>query len=454
MFAGLWHSNPNANRARTATPTPTPTLFPTVTPTPTPMLSGCSTETTLCLGEDRFLVVASWTKPDGESAPAHAVALTANSGYFWFLDANNVEVVVKALNGCSVNGHSWIFSAGFTDLAVAMTVTDTTTNQSKAYSNSQGTPFRTIADTTTFAACPAGAESMAVSDPEEPAEHAVVAPRAITATVASRLERGLCPKRHSPLLERAVPGRDDLADNLWEQRRRPRRELNVRVRLFLVLRPYQRRARGKGPGRLRNRQRPVVLCDRNDHGRCSVERHGYLHWRGEDLRQHAWRRLARECFRSHPRHRRVLLVPIQTITDRHDLRRRSECLRPRLPQQSQPGMEFLAAWVHVRAGDAWSWVWASGSHSITSGLPFAPDGTWDSGILLGPYTFSRTFPKAGTFTYYCQAGYDTYELICPSTRCPECVSESRNGTGVVIVDPVEACGAGHVSTLTACSASR
>ena len=169
---------PTPNRAHTATPSLTPTLWRTPTPTPSP--SGCSTETTLCLGEGRFLVIATWTKPDGESGPAHAVALTADSGYFWFLDANNVEVAVKALNGCSVNGHSWIFSAGLTNLAVAITVTDTTTNQSKTYSNLQGTPFQTIADTTTFAACPADAESLAVGNPEEPGENVVIAPQAAT----------------------------------------------------------------------------------------------------------------------------------------------------------------------------------------------------------------------------------------------------------------------------------
>ena len=52
-----------------------------------------------------------------------------------------------------------------------MTVTDTATNQSKTYSNPQGTPFQTIADTITFAACPAGAESLAISNPEEPGEN-------------------------------------------------------------------------------------------------------------------------------------------------------------------------------------------------------------------------------------------------------------------------------------------
>ena len=47
-------------------------------------------------------------KLDGSSGIAHAVALTADSGYFWFLEPGNVELAVKTLNGCSVNG----FGAG------------------------------------------------------------------------------------------------------------------------------------------------------------------------------------------------------------------------------------------------------------------------------------------------------------------------------------------------------
>jgi hypothetical protein len=60
------------------------------------------------LSEGRLLVDATWMKLDGSSGIAHAVALTADSGYFWFLEPGNVELAVKTLNGCSVNG----FGAG------------------------------------------------------------------------------------------------------------------------------------------------------------------------------------------------------------------------------------------------------------------------------------------------------------------------------------------------------
>src|SRR5262249_12504888 len=65
------------------TPGVTPPANP---PTPTPVVVSCSSETALCLSQGHFLITANWTKPDGESGTAHAVNLTADSGYFWFSD--------------------------------------------------------------------------------------------------------------------------------------------------------------------------------------------------------------------------------------------------------------------------------------------------------------------------------------------------------------------------------
>ena len=53
--------------------------------------------TTLCLNNGRFRVTAEWRTRDGANGPGRGVALTPDSGYFWFFDAANVEVVVKVL---------------------------------------------------------------------------------------------------------------------------------------------------------------------------------------------------------------------------------------------------------------------------------------------------------------------------------------------------------------------
>jgi hypothetical protein len=37
------------------------------------------------------------------------VPLGADTGYFWFFEDTNVELVVKVLDGRAINGHTWVF---------------------------------------------------------------------------------------------------------------------------------------------------------------------------------------------------------------------------------------------------------------------------------------------------------------------------------------------------------
>ncbi len=111
--------------------------------------------TTLCLNDNRFRVTASWRKNDGTIGDGTAIPLTADSGYFWFFNSANIELVVKALNACSINPpHYWVFAAGLTNVEVTMTVTDTQTGSSNVYTNPLGTAFVPIQDTSAFATCP------------------------------------------------------------------------------------------------------------------------------------------------------------------------------------------------------------------------------------------------------------------------------------------------------------
>jgi hypothetical protein len=117
--------------------------------------TNCSADThTLCLNLGRFAVTADFqSTPEGPSAPATAVPLTADTGYFWFFDPANVEVVTKVLNGCSTNGHYWFFGSGLTNVGVQINVTDTVTGAMKPYANDVGTAFQPIQDTSAFP-CP------------------------------------------------------------------------------------------------------------------------------------------------------------------------------------------------------------------------------------------------------------------------------------------------------------
>ena len=118
-------------------------------------VSTCTPDThTLCLNDGRFSVTANFQQtPEGPSVPATAIPLTNDTGYFWFFEPTNVEMVVKVLTGCPVNDEYWVFAGGLTNVGVDWRVTNTVTGASKNYSNAAGTPFQPVQDSSAFA-CP------------------------------------------------------------------------------------------------------------------------------------------------------------------------------------------------------------------------------------------------------------------------------------------------------------
>lgn len=109
--------------------------------------------TSLCLNNGRFRVTAAWQSPT-QSGQGAGMLLTSDTGYFSFFSPNNVEVVVKVLNGCAINAKYWVFAAGLTNVQVTLTLTDTQTGAIVVKSNSQGVAFQPVQDTTTFQTCP------------------------------------------------------------------------------------------------------------------------------------------------------------------------------------------------------------------------------------------------------------------------------------------------------------
>lgn len=110
--------------------------------------------TVLCLGNGRFSVEAFFVATSESNGPAQAVQLTSDTGYFWFFNAENVEMVVKVLNGCGINSRYWVFAGGLTNVAVLMTARDTASGEVNTYENPLGTPFQPIQDTSAFTTCP------------------------------------------------------------------------------------------------------------------------------------------------------------------------------------------------------------------------------------------------------------------------------------------------------------
>src|SRR5262245_27541112 len=84
----------------------------------------CSTDTRLCLGAGRFLIEATWKTPDGVTLSGHPVSLTPESGYFWFSEPDNVDIVVETLDACAIGQGHWLFVSGRTDVAAEIRITD------------------------------------------------------------------------------------------------------------------------------------------------------------------------------------------------------------------------------------------------------------------------------------------------------------------------------------------
>lgn len=116
--------------------------------------AGAPSGSSLYLRNGRFKVEASWRLPNGSVGAGNPALLTADTGYFWFFDANNVEFFVKILDGCGLNNRFWVFLGGLTDLRVDIRVTDTVRGTTKTYTNLQGKAFQPIQDTSAFATCP------------------------------------------------------------------------------------------------------------------------------------------------------------------------------------------------------------------------------------------------------------------------------------------------------------
>jgi hypothetical protein len=120
---------------------------------PAPRFTPCVGDGDLCLGAGRFRVETWWQTPDGSTGRGTPSAVSDDTGWFSFFRAGTAEVMVKALDGCEVNGHNWVFAAGLTDVHTAIRVTDTQAQKTVWYFNPHRTPFRAVQDTSALATC-------------------------------------------------------------------------------------------------------------------------------------------------------------------------------------------------------------------------------------------------------------------------------------------------------------
>ncbi|KAA0252789.1 MAG: hypothetical protein EDX89_17185 [Acidobacteria bacterium] len=104
-------------------------------------------DTTLCLYGGRFKVQATYRDYSNNTGNARAVSLTPDSGYFWFFDSANVELVAKIVSFCSgSSGQYGLYASGLTDVEVTFQVTDTQSGTYVEKTNPLGNRFCTIGE--------------------------------------------------------------------------------------------------------------------------------------------------------------------------------------------------------------------------------------------------------------------------------------------------------------------
>jgi len=90
-----------------------------------------------CLGN--FQVSVEWVDPaTGLTHQAAGVPLSDNSGYFWFFDPSNIELIVKVLDGHAVNGHWWVFYGALSNVEYTIHVDRPDQGLSRTYHNPAG----------------------------------------------------------------------------------------------------------------------------------------------------------------------------------------------------------------------------------------------------------------------------------------------------------------------------
>ncbi|HVT17035.1 MAG TPA: hypothetical protein VHQ90_12760 [Thermoanaerobaculia bacterium] len=114
-----------------------------------------ASDSTLCIddraGDARWQISVLFDAPGTLSGAGHAIPLASlgvtRGGLFWFFGSDNPEMLVKVIDGCSLNGKRWVFFSAGTNVGFTVTVTDTRTGFSATYTNPDGTAAAPVQDT-------------------------------------------------------------------------------------------------------------------------------------------------------------------------------------------------------------------------------------------------------------------------------------------------------------------
>ncbi|MEM1250463.1 MAG: hypothetical protein AAGK22_29125 [Acidobacteriota bacterium] len=140
-----------------------------------------ATESAVCLNGGRFRVETTWVDFSDTFGRGQAASLTDDTAAFWFFDPANVELVVKVLDGTSINGNFWVFSGALSDVHYTVTVADAQTGQSRRYRNPRRN-FGSFGDVSALgASLLGGVEQIRASSPAGSSQQEFAEPRVCSA---------------------------------------------------------------------------------------------------------------------------------------------------------------------------------------------------------------------------------------------------------------------------------
>lgn len=109
---------------------------------------------TLCLRGGRFQITGTWEDFDGNQGPFNVTPASDETGLIWFFNESNIELLIKVLRGCPLNGNYWVFFAAVSNLGFTLEVTDLEAGATRTYVNPVGVIPLATTDVTAFATCP------------------------------------------------------------------------------------------------------------------------------------------------------------------------------------------------------------------------------------------------------------------------------------------------------------
>lgn len=102
-----------------------------------------------CLDSGRFRVGVRWKDFAGGSGTGLSRTFTDSSGYMYFFDDANIEVMVKAVDGTLANGNFWIYYGALSNVEYWIVIEDTVTGLVREYHNPLGA-FGSFGDVEAF----------------------------------------------------------------------------------------------------------------------------------------------------------------------------------------------------------------------------------------------------------------------------------------------------------------